>query len=68
MHTDLGTWQMVIDGERELAIRRAERLGPLVPRDMHVHVTGDGRGRTVTRRLFSVRGPFRPVLRLIGLT
>lgn len=66
MMTNLDVWQMVIDCEREIALRRADRLGPLV----------SGTAIDSRRRQSSMRGdqvvvtrrPFlRPMLRLIGL-
>ncbi len=63
MMTDLNAWQMVTECERELALRRAARLGPLgspapptrVPASRSPH-----RPPSAGRR-------FRPVLRIIGL-
>ena len=61
MLTDLRIWKMVVDTERELAISRAARLGPMgaLPH----------RSAPRTRMPRVARAPRRlaPVLRLMGL-
>ena len=62
MLTDLRTWKMVVDTERELAISRAARFGPLgaIPDRSARRARVPRAARTPRRRLALV-------LRLMGL-